>query len=168
MWYIISNGQQVGPMPKEDLAKYGLQPDSMVWTQGMPDWARACNVPELHEVLNAELDNRPPLGYPQPGGQAYNPHPQRGGVDPYGRYQPQTDKSKVAFGILAILLGSLGVQYFYVGKIGGGFICLLISCVTCFTIWPVITLIQGIVALCMSDEEFERKYVLSNNTFPLF
>lgn len=28
LYYIIYNGQQVGPMPKEELVKYGLNPGS--------------------------------------------------------------------------------------------------------------------------------------------
>ena len=70
-------------------------------------------------------------------------------------------------GVLAIVLGTLGVHYFYLGKIGGGIICLLLSIVTC-GLWGIVTLIQGIMMLTMSQAEFERKYVLSTSTFPLF
>lgn len=180
MWYIIYNGQQVGPMSKEALRQYDLKPDSMVWRQGMPDWTRASNVAELSDVL-AGGNGQPKYGmnnsgpqaapaYGQPYGNAgcgYGYGPQRGGYDQYGRYIPQTDKSKVAAGILALLLGWLGVQYFYLGKAGGGFITILLVIVTCGA-WEIITFIQGIMMLCMSDEEFERKFVLSDKTFPLF
>lgn len=74
---------------------------------------------------------------------------------------------KVVAGILAILLGSLGVQYFYIGKVAGGFITILLSLVTCGC-WSVVTLIQGILMLTMSDTDFERKYINSTGMFPLF
>ncbi|MCC8038121.1 MAG: TM2 domain-containing protein [Bacteroidales bacterium] len=70
-------------------------------------------------------------------------------------------------GVLAILLGGLGVQYFYLGKIGGGFITILLSLCTCGC-WSILTLVQGILMLTMPNQEFERKYVYSNSVFPLF
>lgn len=191
MWYIISGGQQVGPMSKYELRNYNLQPDSMVWRQGMPDWQRAATVPELADVFQPAGPAMPPQGgYGQPP-QGYGPQggyaPQGGGYGPqqgygrgpqggygpqerydqYGRYIPRTDKSKNTFGILALLLGCLGIQYFYVGKTGGGLLTILLTLVTC-GLWEILTFIQGIVVLCMNDEEFERKFVLSKSTFPLF
>lgn len=175
MWYIIFNGQQVGPMSKQELLNYNLNPESMVWSQGMPDWTRAANVPELTDVLQIatqRAQGAPQGGFQQPpyqgGFGGYNGgFAQRGGYDQFGRYIPMTDKSRTTAGILALLLGALGIQYFYVGKTGGGLITLLLSCITC-GLWEIVTFIQGIVILCMSDEEFERKYVLSKSTFPLF
>lgn len=76
-------------------------------------------------------------------------------------------KSRGVAALLAILLGSLGVHYFYLNKPGGGFICILLSIITC-GIWQVITLIQGILMFCMTNAEFERKYVETTSTFPLF
>ncbi len=76
-------------------------------------------------------------------------------------------KSRGVAGLLAILVGTLGIHYFYCGKTGGGFICLLLSVVTC-GLWGILTLIQGIMMMCMRSEEFERKYVNSPATFPLF
>ena len=77
-------------------------------------------------------------------------------------------KSRGVAGLLAIFLGSFGVQYFYLGKTAGGIITILLSLVTCYTVWPLITLIQGILMLCMSNEEFRRKYVTTTSSFPLF
>lgn len=76
-------------------------------------------------------------------------------------------KSRGVAGLLAILIGTLGIHYFYCGKTGGGFICILLSLVTC-GLWGVITIIQGVLMMCMKHEEFERKYVNSLSTFPLF
>jgi TM2 domain-containing membrane protein YozV len=65
-------------------------------------------------------------------------------------------KSKVTAGILAILLGGFGVHKFYLGKVGMG-ILYLVFCWT--TIPSIIGLIEGIIYLTKTEEEFQRKYV---------
>ena len=52
MYYIMYNGQQMGPMPAEQLRNYGLNPQSMVWGEGMPNWVAASTVPELAAMMN--------------------------------------------------------------------------------------------------------------------
>lgn len=79
---------------------------------------------------------------------------------PYG-------KSRGVAALLALLLGSLGVQYFYLGKIGGGLIAILLCIVTC-GLFYVLFIVQGVMMLTMSQEDFDRKFVLSTSTFPLF
>ncbi|HLV23192.1 MAG TPA: TM2 domain-containing protein [Moheibacter sp.] len=71
---------------------------------------------------------------------------------------PKSDK-KIIAGILAILLGALGVHKFFLGYTRAGIIHLIISIVTCGTVGQVIGLIEGIVYLTKSDEEFEEIYV---------
>nr|WP_044746678.1 MULTISPECIES: TM2 domain-containing protein [unclassified Anoxybacillus] len=64
-------------------------------------------------------------------------------------------KNKVVAGLLAILLGGLGIHKFYLGKLGQGILYLLFS----WTGIPsIIGFIEGIVYLVKSDEEFNRKY----------
>ena len=53
------------------------------------------------------------------------------------------------------------------GKTGGGFLCILLSLITC-GLWSIIPLIQGILMLTMTQEQFESKYVNTPSTFPLF
>jgi len=66
-------------------------------------------------------------------------------------------KNKIAAGLFAILLGGLGVHKFYLGRIGWGIVYLIF----CWTFIPAIVgLIEGILYLTASDEDFERKYVL--------
>lgn len=74
---------------------------------------------------------------------------------------------KTLCGIMAILFGSLGVQYFILGKIGGGLVTILLSFVTC-GLWSILMLVQGIMMLTMSDEEFYRKFVASPSFMPIF
>ena len=64
-------------------------------------------------------------------------------------------KNKVAAGVLAILLGGLGVHKFYLGKLGQGILYLIFS----WTGIPsIIGLIEGILYLVQTDEEFNAKY----------
>ena len=76
-------------------------------------------------------------------------------------------KSRGIAALLAILLGTLGIQYFYLGKNTAGIITLIVSIVLC-GIPSIIWIIQGILMLTMSQQEFERKYVYTTSTFPLF
>lgn len=82
-------------------------------------------------------------------------------------YQQQRQSKRIAAGVLAILLGGLGLHYFIVGKPIAGLITIVLSMISC-GIWPIVMLVQGILILCMSDEEFEAKYVHSYSTYPLF
>ena len=64
-------------------------------------------------------------------------------------------KNKYVAGILAILLGDLGIHKFYRGKLGGGIVYLLF----CWTGIPAIVgLIEGIIYLCTDDDTFQVKY----------
>ncbi|MDE6113592.1 TM2 domain-containing protein [Barnesiella sp. WM24] len=76
-------------------------------------------------------------------------------------------KSRGVAALLAIFLGTLGIQYFYVGKNTAGIITLIVSLCTC-GIPSILWLIQGILMFTMSQQDFERKYVYSTSTFPLF
>ena len=68
--------------------------------------------------------------------------------------QPQYDKDKSVAGILALLVGGLGIHKFYLGKIGNGIMYLCF----CWTGIPaIIGLIEGIMYLTESDEEFRER-----------
>ena len=79
-------------------------------------------------------------------------------------------KSRGVAGLLAIFLGFLGVHYFYLGKTTPGIIILLVSIFSCGVLAAVVetlTLIQGIIMLTMSEEDFEKKYTDPNVSFPM-
>lgn len=69
---------------------------------------------------------------------------------------------KVAAGICGILLGALGIHKFVLGYNTEGLIMLLVSLLTCGLLAPVMSiigLIEGIIYLTKSDEEFYRTYI---------
>lgn len=73
---------------------------------------------------------------------------------PVGSLQP-SGRNKLAAGLIAILLGGLGIHKFYLGRTGWGIVYLLL----CWTFIPaVLGFIEGIVYLCMSDQDFQEKY----------
>lgn len=140
-YFITYNGQTIGPMSVEQLVSYPVTPNTPVCTEDNHEWHPLYTHPELMEALHrATCDN----------------------VN-----MPTTDKDKTLCGILALLLGGFGAHYFYLGKIGGAFICILLSLVTC-GLWGFITFIQGILILTMTQTQFEQKFVLSKSTFPIF
>jgi TM2 domain-containing membrane protein YozV len=71
---------------------------------------------------------------------------------------PVQDNKKVACGVLAILLGPLGIHKFLLGYKNEGIITLVLSLVTCGTVTSIIGLIEGIIYLCMSDQAFYQTY----------
>ncbi len=77
---------------------------------------------------------------------------------------PPDASKKVAAGICGILLGALGVHKFILGYTQEGVIMLLVSLLTCGILSPImgiIGLIEGIMYLTKSDEEFVNTYVLN-------
>jgi TM2 domain-containing membrane protein YozV len=68
------------------------------------------------------------------------------------------DSKKMIYGILAILLGWLGIHKFYVGDTKNGVIYLILG--VCLGIGGILGLITGIMALTKSDEDFEQDYII--------
>jgi TM2 domain-containing membrane protein YozV len=70
-------------------------------------------------------------------------------------------KNKIVAGVFGILLGAFGIHKFYLGQVGYGILYLLF----CWTGIPsIVGLIEGILYLVMSDEEFDAKYNKTNVT----
>ena len=83
----------------------------------------------------------------------------------YTTSEGTSSKSKVAAGLLAIFLGGLGIHKFYLGYTTPALIMLLVGIfgwVLLFIpnlILGIIALIEGIIYLTKSDEDFDRIYV---------
>ncbi|MBS7787784.1 TM2 domain-containing protein [Flavobacterium sp. CYK-55] len=76
--------------------------------------------------------------------------------EPQPQYRP--DNKKVAAGILAILLGGLGVHKFVLGYTTEGILQIVFSIITCGIAGSLIGLIEGIIYLTKTDEEFYQMY----------
>ena len=77
--------------------------------------------------------------------------------------KPDASK-KISAGICGILLGALGVHKFILGYKTEGLIMLLVTLLTCGfagIIFGVIGLIEGIIYLTKSDDEFVQTYVVN-------
>jgi TM2 domain-containing membrane protein YozV len=71
------------------------------------------------------------------------------------------ESKRILAGVLAILLGTLGVHKFVLGMTTPGIIMLAVSLVSCGFAAPIISLIgliEGIIYLTKTDEEFHRVY----------
>ena len=67
-------------------------------------------------------------------------------------------EKKIVAGVLGILLGGFGVHRFYLGDVTGGILRIVITLVTCGA-GHIIGLIEGIIYLTKSDQDFVETYV---------
>ena len=86
----------------------------------------------------------------------------------YGQQLPVQDwqragaDKKVIGGILAIILGGLGIHKFMLGYQKEGLIMLLVSVLSCGAFYPVmhvIGIVEGIMYLTKTDEAFVQEYI---------
>lgn len=138
-YFIQIQGRTIGPMTATQLLAYNVTEQTPVCCES-GEWSPLFTYPELQTLLS---DKRRTSNH-NPG-----------------------DKDKMVAGILAILLGAFGAQYFYLGNITGGLISILLSMCTC-GIWPILMLVQGILMLTMSYDEFYSKFVYTDKTLPIF
>jgi TM2 domain-containing membrane protein YozV len=147
-YYIAVGDQHRGPFPREHLLAQGLQPDTMVWAEGLPQWQRADSIPDLMPLFAP-----PAAAYPG----AYAAAP------PYN-----VSGTKITAGICAILIGGLGIHKFIIGATGAGVTMLLISVLTFGAAYPimhVIGIIEGIIYLTRSNPEFYQTYIVQKKAW---
>jgi TM2 domain-containing membrane protein YozV len=144
MYKIVGvNGQQYGPVGAEEIRRWiaenRVNAQTLVQTEARPDWMPLGSLPEFA----SELKPVPPtIAPPSPGASRAS--------------------NKIPAGVCGILLGSLGVHKFILGYTGAGLVMLLVTVLTCgigAAVMHIIGLIEGIVYLCKSDEDFVRIYV---------
>lgn len=71
-------------------------------------------------------------------------------------------EKKVPAGVLGILLGGLGIHKFYLGYKNEGLIMLLVTLLTCGAggaIMGILGLVEGIIYITKTDEEFVETYI---------
>lgn len=92
-YFIIVDGQQKGPYPREVLRMQGMTPDTYVWREGMDGWAQASSMPELTALFAEGQDSIFPNSEQQPQQQpqqpGYGQQPNYGPQQGYGPQQPQ-------------------------------------------------------------------------------
>ncbi|HEY1790019.1 MAG TPA: NINE protein [Verrucomicrobiae bacterium] len=143
MYKIIgTDGRQYGPIDagqiRRWLAEHRANAHTLAQSDGSTEWKPLISFPEFASEFN--------LAPPPISGTGHNPRA----------------SNKIPAGICAILLGGLGVHKFILGYTGAGLVMLLISILTCGAVWPIlyiIGIIEGIIYLCKSDDEFVRVYV---------
>lgn len=148
MYKIIgADGQQYGPVNLEQMRRWmaenRVRADTLVQGEGAAEWKPVSSYPELV----AELRSAPPtIGAIAPPPVPSNPRA----------------SNKIAAGVCGIILGGFGVHKFILGYTGAGVIMLLASLLSCGVLYPVmhiIGLVEGIVYLTKTDDEFVRLYV---------
>ena len=76
--------------------------------------------------------------------------------------QVEASNKKLAAGLLAIFLGSLGIHKFVLGYTKPGLIMLLVTVLTCgfgASVMGIIGVIEGVIYLTKSTEEFQAQYI---------
>jgi TM2 domain-containing membrane protein YozV len=77
-------------------------------------------------------------------------------------WQTRGADKKIVAGILGIVVGGFGIHKFILGYQREGLIMLLVSVLSCGTlagVMHVIGIVEGIIYLTKSDEDFVRTYV---------
>ena len=154
MYKIIgTDGKQYGPVNADEIrrwqAEHRVNAQTLIQTEGAVEWKPLSAFPEF----SSETKSVPPTIAPPP------PVASRA-------------SNKIPAGICGILLGGFGVHKFILGYSGAGGIMLAITLcslfggfLTCGLLWPVypvmhiIGLVEGIIYLTKSDDEFVRIYV---------
>lgn len=84
-------------------------------------------------------------------------NPEHGKIPQQNNNYYRSDK-KLAAGLLGILLGAFGANKFFLGYTTEGIIQIVLNIVTC-GFATIIPLIEGIIYLTMTDEQFDHTYV---------
>jgi TM2 domain-containing membrane protein YozV len=74
----------------------------------------------------------------------------------------EINSKKLAAGLLGIFLGALGIHKFILGYRNAGLIMLLVTLLTCGIggmVMGVIGLVEGIIYLTMTPEQFKSLYI---------
>lgn len=84
-------------------------------------------------------------------------------IDENGHVVPKNsmESKRILAGVLAIVLGPFGVHKFILDYTTQGIIYLILTVCTCGTVTSVLGLIEGIIYLTKTDEEFVYTYQLN-------
>jgi TM2 domain-containing membrane protein YozV len=143
-YYMAAGAEQRGPFAKEHLLGQGLRPETLVWTDGMAQWQRADSVADLAWLFGPPMQTAPSFAA-----------------------RSVTD-TKLAAGLCGIFLGALGIHKFVLGMTNAGITMLLITVLTCGfggVVMHVFGIIEGIIYLTKSDQEFYQTYMVQKKAW---
>lgn len=86
-YFLVINGEKRGPFTIDQLTTQPVTPQTLVWTEGMSDWAPAQQVAEISSLFAPQAPSAPTPGAPQ--APAYNAAPA------YGNPQPQAPNTQI-------------------------------------------------------------------------
>jgi len=141
-WFINKSGVKLGPFSNDEvlafLLKGQISGKTKVWKKGLLQW-------EDLEIHFSDNEGPPPLTIENAS---------------TGEISKKAG-NKLAAGLCGIFLGAFGIHKFILGFSTSVIIMLLVSIFTCvgFPIMYLIGLIEGIIYLCKSDEDFVKTYV---------
>lgn len=161
MYYLLINGQRTGPYEVQDvqrmLRQNAIGYETQFWKDGMFAWETVGSQRHLFET---------PV-YQQPQQQMYQQQPQyqqpmyqqpRAQLNIYNNQpmmqQQFSSKSRVAYILLGLFLGGLGIHNFYAGYTGKGVAQLILTLTLFWTIIvPIAVTIWIIIEVCTVDRD---------------
>ena len=151
MYKIIgADGNEYGPVTADQLHQWIREGRANAQTkaqaEGSTEWKTLTELPEFASALGGA----PPL--------VSSP------VQSFVATRPAGSDKKIAAGICAILLGCLGIHKFILGYTGEAITMLLITVLTCGlggAVMGIIGLVEGIIYLTKSDQDFVQTYVVN-------
>lgn len=154
MYKIIgADGREYGPVTQDQLRQWITEGRANAQTklqaEGSANWRPLSDCAEFHVSLGLS-GVAPPLVSPP--------------VQPFVATRPAGADKKIAAGICAILLGCLGIHKFILGYTGEAITMLLITVLTCGlggAVMGIIGLVEGIIYLTKSDQDFVQAYVVN-------
>lgn len=138
---IAEDGRQYGPVDASQLRQWRqdgrISADTRIIDPISNQQVRAADLPELADLFAGPPQYAPPgpgnASWSQATGSAqphyWTPPSQFGqsGLSPYGPAHGQSDKSKVAAGLIALFFGAFGVHRFYLGYTTIGIVQLVMT-----------------------------------------
>lgn len=161
IYYLVINGQRTGPYEAHDIQRMLKQGaigyDTLFWKDGMFDWQTVGSQRQLFETTyqqpQAQFYQQPQ--YQQPPQQFHQPmqvYRQQQLMQPGMMASPP--KTRVAYILLGLFLGGLGIHNFYAGYTSKGVTQLLLTLFLWWTIIvPIGVGIWTIVEVCTVDRD---------------
>jgi TM2 domain-containing membrane protein YozV len=179
-WYYAQGEQQFGPVSFGELCELAnnsrIHPSDLVWTNGLLDWTPAGHIAGLivrFEGVKSQPKQNP--NWPPPNFKAwmnamYHAVTQASSDVPPHAVGPTdpTHVNRMLVGVIALFLGCLGIHKFLLGRTGPGLVMLLTTLCTfgfgAFIMAP-IGLVEGILYLNRTDDDFQRIYLVGKKAW---